>query len=791
MRRALRWLGLGTLSLFLLLLAVAGGGYVWLRQGLPLVDGEVILKGPSAPIDIIRDRHAVPHIRAQTIEDALFAQGFAHAQDRLWQMEFQRRIGQGRLADIVGADALSTDRFMRLLGFYRLAEANLEHLSADAMNWLKAYAAGVNAYLANRRGPLPPEFLILGHHDIEPWRPADSVVWLKLMALDLAKNWHNELLRARLSHRLSDQQIADLWPDHSTKAPISLSALHDSLDFERLLAILPKASAPGIGSNGWVVSGERSETGAAIMANDPHLGLGMPGVWHLSHLKSPELELIGAGLPGVPGIVLGHNGSVAWGMTNTGSDVQDLFIEKIDPDDPERYLTPDGSAPFEQREEIIDVKDGESVAFTIRTTRHGPVLSDLLGDTGGFANDEHVLALSWTALIENDTSIETLFDLSKARDWDTFLAAIDTHGSPQQNLFFADKAGDIGMVAPGMVPIRRSGDGLWPVPGWTGDHDWIGMIPANELPMQRNPESQTIVNANNRIVGDDYPHLIAALWEAPHRARRIEDLLGDETHDLDSFAEIQLDQFSLLADDFLPLMMMSEPAHAEAAGMIERLKRWDRVMRADEAEPLIFAAWYRAFTRSIYQDELGPLFSSYWGIRPQFINDVLTEKPIWCDDIETDPVEDCLVLASIALDEALRDLKERFGDNPDDWRWGKAHPARMDHPILGAVPVIGSLFNNQHPVGGDSVTVNVGHYRQGNEADPFASIQGASYRGLYDLENLDQSRFIAATGQSGHPLSTHYRDLTTLWANGEFLSMDRAPNSYEREALGRLTLRPE
>ena len=790
MRRALRWLGWTTLSLCLLLLAMGFWGYVWLRQGLPLFDGEIVLDGPSAPIEIVRDRHAIPHIRAQTIEDALFGQGFAHAQDRLWQMEFQRRLGQGRLAEIVGADAVPTDRFMRLLGFYRLAEASLDHLSTDAIAWLNAYAAGVNAFLTHRSGPLPPEFLIFGHRNIEPWHPADSVVWLKMMALDLSKNWRNELLRARLSTRLSTEQIADLWPDYPAKAPVSLAALNRSLDLEHLASLLPKAPPPGIGSNAWVISGERSKTGAALLANDPHLGFRMPGIWHLSHLKSPELELIGAGLPGVPGVVLGHNGKIAWGMTNTGSDVQDLFIEKIDPDDPERYLTPDGGALFEQREEMIQVKDGESQLFIHRATRHGPILSDLLGDTGGFAGEDQVVALAWTALLEDDRSIETLFDLSKAEDWNGFLRAVENHGSPQQNLFFADGKGDIGMVAPGKVPVRRSGDGLWPVPGWTGEYDWIRMIPANELPKELNPKDQMIVNANNRIVPDDYPHLIAALWESPYRARRIEALLGGGLHDIDRFKEIQLDQLSLLADDFLPVMIKAKPSNSKAASMIERLKGWDRGMRADAAEPLIFAAWYRAFSRSIYQDELGPLFPAYFGIRPQFINRVLKEKPIWCDNVDTEPIEGCLDLASVALDDALHDLEKRFGGDPDDWRWGEAHPAAMNHPILGEVPLLGRLFNSRHPVGGDSVTVNVAHYRQGDDADPYASIQGASYRVLYDLGDLDRSRFIAASGQSGHPLSPHYRDLTYLWAKGAFLAMNRDPESYEAEALGRLLLRP-
>ncbi len=790
MRRALRWLGFGALGLAAIVLAAAGGGYIWLRQSLPVVEGEIMVEGPSAPIRILRDRHAIPHVTALTFEDAIFAQGFVHAQDRLWQMEFQRRVGAGRLAEVVGADALPTDRFMRMLGLYRLAETSLAHLSAETMAWLDAYAAGVNAFLATRSGPLPPEFLLFGHDDIEPWRPADSVVWVKLMALDLSRNWRTELLRAQLSARLTEEQIADLWPDYPSDAPVTLAALAKSVDLDRLAAVLPPAPPPGIGSNGWVLSGARSETGAPLLANDPHLGFQAPGIWYLAHLAAPELELIGAGLPGVPGIVLGHNGDIAWGMTNTGPDSQDLFVERLDPDDPDRYLTPDGSAPFERHEETILVDGADDETLVLRATRHGPVISDLVADAADAAGEDRVLALAWTALIEDDTSIETLFELTKARDWQAFLDAVNGHDAPQQNLFYADRTGHIGLASPGRVPVRRSGDGLWPVPGWTGEHDWIDVIPADALPKRLDPEDGILINANNRMVPPDFPFLITAIWEPPYRARRIETLLGGGSHDLESLARIQLDRFSLLADMFLPLLIESAPIDDRAAALIERLRSWDRVMRADAPEPLIFAAWYRAFTRGIYADELGPLFHAYWGIRPLFVERVLDERRIWCDDVETAPVEDCLTIAAKALGEALDDLAGRFGEDPDAWRWGEAHPAFMDHPVLGGVPVLGRVFNIERPIGGDSVTVNVAHYAVGNERRPFAGTQGVSYRGLYDLADLDRSRFVAATGQSGHPLSPHYRDLADLWAAGETVSMARDPASHLDDALGRLVLRP-
>ena len=626
MMRALRWIGYGLLGLVLLVSALGAAGYIWLRQSLPVIEGERLVKHLDSPVEIVRDRHAIPHISGENIADVIFAQGYAHAQDRLWQMEFQRRVGAGRLAEVVGADALPTDRFMRMLGLYRLAEASIAHLSDDSLTWLNAYANGVNAFLDQRSGPLPPEFLVLRHDEIEPWKPADSIVWIKMMALDLSRNWQNELLRTRLAAKLTDEQIADLWPDYPSEAPVTLAGLTRGLDLDRLASILPAAPPPGIGSNAWVVSGDRSASGAPLLANDPHLGYRTPGTWYLAHLQASGLELIGASLPGVPGIVLGHNGDVAWGMTNTGPDSQDLFIEKIDPSDSSRYLTPDGFAPFDVRTEVIRIKDGDDALMTVRATRHGPVISDLLGDTGGIIESDHALALAWTALVEDDTSIETLFGLAGARDWKSFRAAVEGHDTPQQNLFYADREGHIGMVAPGRVPVRRSGDGLWPVPGWTGEHDWIDIVPGEDLPVQSDPANGQLINANNRVVPPDYPHLITAIWEPPYRARRIKALIGEGEHDLESFADIQLDQLSLLADDLLPFMLTTEPADDRAKAAIDRLSVWDRVMRADTAEPLIFAAWYRALTRLIYQDELGSLFTSYWGIRPQFIERVLKDK---------------------------------------------------------------------------------------------------------------------------------------------------------------------
>jgi penicillin G amidase len=789
-RRLLRWLGWTFAGLLLLVAAGLGGGYLWLRGSLPQVDGEIAMAGLGAPVTIVRDAWAIPHIEANDFLDATFALGFAHAQDRLWQMEFQRRLGAGRLAEILGPAALPSDRFMRTLGLQRQAQASLAHLAPDTRAWLEAYAAGVNAFLDSRTGPLPPEFLILGHADLAPWRPADSLVWLRVMALDLATNYRDELARARLAGRLSEEQIADIWPTYPTSAPITLVELAPALPWDELAAVLPPGAPGGVGSNAWVVDPGRSTTGGALLANDPHLGLQAPGVWYLAHLETPELALVGATLPGLPAMVLGHNGRLAWGFTNTGADTQDLFIERIDPEDPSRYVTPDGPAPFALRKELIEVAGGAPVALTVRTTRHGPVISDLLPDAAATFGADRVVALAWSALAEDDLAVQALLGVGRARNWQEFVAALRDVGGPMQNIHYADAAGHIGFIAPGRVPIRKSGDGRWPVPGWTGEYDWAGWVPFDALPRALDPPDGVLFNANNRVVPPDYPYLLTADWEAPYRARRLAELLQRNRFGPTEFEAMQADQRSLLAQDLLPIMLKADPGRPAAAAAMARLRAWDRVMRPDAAEPLIFAAWYRELSRLIYADELGDLFDGFWRVRPQFMDRILTRRQIWCDDVSTAPVETCTELAAAALDAALRDLARRFGDDPDDWRWGDAHAARMSHLIFADQPALDLLFNIEVATGGDSVTVAVGHFNPGDERRPFASTHAATFRAIYDLADLAGSRFILATGQSGNPLSRHYRDLTELWAAGRAVPIRRDATDNRQAAIGALRLQP-
>ncbi len=782
----MKWLLRALLVLAAVAAILGGAGYLWLKLSLPEVDGEAVAPGLAREVEVVRDRWGVPHVYAQSHAEAAYGLGYAHAQDRLWQMEMQRRIAAGRLSEAFGAATLGTDRFLRALDFYRRVESAWPKLDADVRAALEAYSAGVNAYLATRGGPLrplPPEFLILGVEP-EPWRPLDSLAILKLLALDLAGNWTSELLRFRLADRLSAKQIDELYPPYRAEAPRGTA--------------LPAAHLPageGAGSNNWAVAGARSATGKPLLANDPHLGLQAPSIWYFAHMSWPERDLIGGTIPGLPSVVLGRNQRIAWAFTNTGPDVQDLYLEKLDPQDPGRYLAPGGPQPFERRRTTIKVKDAADVVLELRETRHGPVLSDVHGPTARATPQGHVLALRWTALDGDDLTMQAGLRMSTAQDWESFVAALrDFHG-PQQNVLYADVDGNIGFVAPARVPRRKAGNriqGYMPQPGWDPAYDWDGYIPFEALPKAFNPPSGALATANQKIVPDDYPHLLTLEWTEGYRAGRIFELLaGREKHSAESFRAMQQDVLSPMALELLPLLLRFEPASEQGRAARELLRAWDGSLHESRPEPLIFAAWRRELGRGLYADELGDLFEEAWSQRPAFMANVLSGRAAdWCDDVATERAESCDEQVARALDAALAWGRERWGEDMRRWRWGEAHVARFRHRALGQVPALGWLFNLQETTGGGVFTVNAGAYRLADAAEPFANIHGAGMRAIYDLDDPDRSMFIHTTGQSGHPLSPLYRDFLPLWARGEYIPMTTRRDQIEAGALGRLRLAP-
>ena len=756
------------LAVFVAIVCItAGAAYVYLRQSLPKTAGDIELAGLGAAVEVLRDRHGIPHIFAASLEDAHFALGFVHAQDRLWQMEINRRIGSGRLSEVLGAGALEADRFMRTLGLRRVAEANLRGYDEETRRLLDAYAAGVNAFLATDP-VLPPEFLLL---DVapEPWSALDSIVWTKVMAWDLAGNYRSELLRMRLSRTLSLERIQELLPPYPGDAAVplpDLKALYSAMEKTPPPApVFSQAGALGA-SNSWVVAGSRTASGKPLLANDPHLGLTAPPVWYFAHLHAPGMDAIGATLPGVPAILVGRNERIAWGLTNTGADVQDLYLERL-------------GSPFAEHEEVIKVKGAPDERVNVRRSRHGPIVSDVSRSALDATPRGFALALAWTALAEDDLTMQAALRLSRAGNWTQFLAAGRTLHAPPQSASYADVEGNIGFVAAGRVPLRKAANdlrGLAPAPGWDERYDWSGYIPFEELPQALNPAEGQVVLANHKVVPPRYRHHITAEWQPPYRARRIQELLSKkEKFELADFRRMQGDVVSLAVRDLLPYF--KSPL----------LQGWDGTMAAERREPLIMAAWWRELARALYADELGEAFRANWASRAVFTHNVLSGQSHWCDDVRTAPTETCEQLLAVSYQRALQDLEKRYGR---ELNWGEAHVARHRHRPFTRQPWLARIFDIRVPSGGDAYTVNAGASDFNDEAEPFANRHAPSLRMIADLADPQASVFIHSGGQSGNPLSAHYRSFAEPWARGEYVPMVTERRRLEAAGVQRLVLTP-
>ena len=800
------------IALGLAALAIAAGCAIaltgWLS--LPKVSGAIALNRinglPAQPISIKRDQHGVPHIEAASVDDAMFAVGFAHAQDRLWQLEMHRRTGSGQLAEILGPPGLETDRFIRTLGVRQAAERQLEKFPADVKAALAAYAAGVNAYIAEGLSVRPAEFWVLGARPGK-WEPADSVAWSIMMALDLGGNYNNELFRLNLARHFTTEQIWQLMPQYPgdpVPETADFAGLYRQLgvfkpelktsdashDVQQAQALPPQMfltePTEGLGSNNWVVAGRRSASGKPLLANDPHLGLTVPAIWYFARIKAPGLDVIGATLPGLPSVVLGRTDRIAWGFTNTGPDVQDLYLEEIDPSDAKRYRTPDGFAQFTERQEIIKVKGAADVTLSVRGTRHGPVVSDVLQgaqdilDTRRFA-----LALRWTALDDDNRTVAAGARLNYAKNAGEAIEALRDYTAPMQNVVIADIDGEIAYVAAGRMPLRKPEHdlkGIAPAPGWDARYDWDGWLAYDKLPRERNPAQGWAATANQRIHAADYQPALTYDWTSPYRQQRIETLLNAQPrHSIDSFRAMQGDVLSLAAKKLTPELSKAaaESKHRLADQARAAIRGFDGLMAADQAAPLIFSAFADQLAQAVFADELGPARArAVYGRRDfrQALEQALAdEKTGWCDDITTPVKETCAGRAGAAFDRALDDLARRYGDDPAKWNWGQAHQARSEHRPFGRVPQLAGLFDVSVPTGGDTYTVNVGRLSLYDRARPFTNQHAASLRAIYDLADLDNSRFIYQTGQSGNILSRHYRDMAETWAKADYLPLSVKP----------------
>lgn len=783
--RGLRWLGWALLVLAIAAVAVFA---VYRARALPQTDGTLSLPGLAGEVRVERDASGIPTIRAGSADDAAFALGFLHAQDRLWQLETHKRIGSGRLAEAFGAPALETDRFLRALGVKRAAAAQWARLEPRARAHLSAYSAGINAFVQQAMKARPPEFVILGLQP-ERWTPEDSLAWLIMMAWDLGGNWTTELQRMRLSLRLPVDRINQLLPPYPGEKPLvtaDYAALFRGLKVDgrlgsQALAAAPESGVEGVGSNNWVVAGSHTTTGAPLLANDPHLKLSAPALWYFARIETPQGKVAGATMPGLPTVVLGQNDHIAWGFTNTGPDVQDLYLERLQPGDGGRYQTPQGWEPFETFPETIKVKGQADVTLTVRATRHGPVISDggaAEGLTGPAASPSYAIAMRWTALDADAGTLEASLDMTQARSVDEFVRATARYVAPMQNMVVADRSGRIAVVSAGRVPLRKPDNelkGQVPSPGWEARYDWAGYLDPTATPREADPARGWIATANQRIHPADYPHYLTSEWAAPYRMQRIEQMLSArEKHSLADLQAMQADELSLATVRLLPVLRRAASDHALAAAAQKQLADFDGRMSGDKAAPLIFWAWARQLAQGLFADEAG---EKVWSASARAYRDALEgvmerDDAWWCDDKTTPAAETCAQQNAAALTRALDELQALQGPDPAGWRWDRAHQARSEHRPFSKVKALARWFELRAPVGGDTYTVNVSRVNlkpDSSTGELYLDEHGPSLRAVYDLADPAQSRFMHSTGQSGLVLSPLYGSFVQRWAKVEYV----------------------
>lgn len=737
--------------------------------------GTVELTGLKAPVTVKRDTYGVPHIEAQNDEDAYFALGYIHAQDRLWQMEFQRHISQGTLSEMFGDATITEDKFLRTLGFYRAATLAWNALSPRAQTLFHAYSTGINRFIET--GNLPLQFKLL-HYQPHAWSDVDTIAWQKMMAWDLQSTWKEKIENYVIANQFGKDQIAVLLPGYPKDAPNILSDqdlknvstkqlahAHDELinqkfnapQINRILDATNKINSrlhfndvPGKGSNNWVVSGRFTKSHKPMLANDPHLSLSAPMLWYLADIKTPYFHSVGATIPGLPIVVIGHNDYIAWGVTDGCVDAQDLYIE------------PD-NAKITTFSEVIKVKGKPDVVYPVRVSEHGPIISDV-SDASKIG--KHI-ALQWTALMSNDTTMESFLELNYAKNWDDFRQALKKFIVPSQNFIYADTQGNIGYYLSGKLPIRKGWTGEMPVAGHQA-FEWNEYIPFDKMPHTFNPPEGYIVSANNQVASSHYPYSLAyRCGVAPYRAQRIIDSIVHHPAPLtiSDMAAIQNDTVSYLWKDFRSILLQTAPFNERSQKALVLLSQWDGNVQRNSVAATLFEYWYKQF------NQLTPVTIrqlSEWP-EPQFIKQQLAENGPYC---QRAGAKDCKQFLSISLDRAMSELIKQHGHNDKQWAWGKVHHAVFSELGLGTVNAIGWLWNREISTSGDPYTVNVGSY----DFNDFHQIEGPGYRQIIDLNNWKNSRYIQALGQTDSIVNRHHSDLMPLWRDGKYLSMDVSQN---------------
>ena len=820
----MKWIGRVLVALVVLALTAGGVLMAQMVNSLPRLDGELTLPGLGAPVQVNRDAADVLHVQAKSALDAWRALGFVHAQERGWQLEFNRRLMHGELSEILGPATLDTDKLMRTLGILQAARRQLQGLSSASRQALQAYSEGIAAAHASGMAGHSPEFLILGTkaggQGGQPWTPEDSVAWSLMMALDLGGNWGNEAARFSLSQVLSTEQLWQLMPPYVGEAPatrVDLANLYRELGAYASASektsqvraddavtawshewVRDLGTLDGKGSNNWVIPGKHTISGKPLLANDPHLALSAPAIWYFAHLQAPAhgdhpaLDVIGATLPGLPFVVLGRTTGVAWGFTNTGPDVQDLYLEQIDPHDGQRYRTPEGWARFTQRTEVIRVKGQGDVRLQVRSTRHGPVISDVqpmyenMLDKGRYA-----MALRWSALESDNRTVDAGRLANLAQTVPQLRAAFAEHHSPMQSVVMADTTGQVGFKAIGRVPMRSASNdlmGVAPAPGWQAQYDWTGWLSYGQTPELSQAQIEARgwhATANQRITPAAYPYFLTSDWNSHERFERIRQLLETgRSLGMDDMSRFQHDVLSLGALAILPYARQARSAHPLAAQAMALLRTFDGQMTRDSAAATILNVWAHELTQDLVATRIGrERFAILYGKR-HFRSGVegmlKRQDAFWCPN-------GCTAAIDRAMDKALARLVTEAGSDPALWRWGDLHPAISTHRPFGKVPLLKHLFDLQVASAGDLFTVNVGQYWASERQQPFASRHAASMRAIYDLAQPEQSKFIYQTGQSGHPFDPRSRDMAQDWAGDAYRLLQQRPAAV-RHAL---TLKPQ
>jgi len=789
--RVLKWV----LSILLgLIILIFLGGYGYLRSTLPDYNGEMTISGLKAKVEIIRDSYGMPHIYAQTDEDAYFALGYCMAQDRLFQMDMVRRAARGRLAEILGQDLVPVDRFFRTITAGKSVEDIAAAYPIEARAASKAYTQGVNYFIEHHKGPLPIEFTILGYEP-EPWQVSDGSAVHYYMAWDLNTAFSIEMLYAAVIDRVGEKMAQDIFPDYAQGYPTIIPEGIASLDFLKSLNFAREVlgTEGGGASNSWVISGKNAANGAPILANDPHLGHGAPGIWYEAHLTAPSMNVSGSILPGIPFVVIGANEYVAWGWTNVMADDADFYIEKINPTNPNQYEFMGRWEDMTVKEEIIKVKGAEDVKFKVKLTRHGPIIDDVnnLKESKGTS-----LSMRWTAY--EMLQANPFIYLNTARSIDDIEKAVEHFKCPGQNWVYADNKGNIGYWAAVGIPIRDGFSGAVPVPGWDGKHEWKGYVPTAEQPHMRNPSRGWIATANNKHVGDDYPYPISHYYVMPDRFVRIQEMItAKKKFDVNDFESMQDDFYMVLAKEWVPMMLKSlfdEKLSEKEKKALSTLKDWDFVASAEGIAPTVFHATINEMVKNTFKkrlgDELyGPYIENSFVVFNAMRNLMVQGQSSWFDDPDTPEIEGIDEIVVKSFKEAVIYLDGQMGDNVDAWQWGKLHTLTIYHPFGKSSSLMGYFMNiGPFPMGGSFATVNPQPYRLSN---PWEGYHGASLRYIIDFSNMKNSLRVIPAGISGNFMSPHYDDQTEMWRTGKYRPFVLDRKSVEEDARYTLIMIPD